>query len=126
MVNDFYICFEKSNMWYAKFLKKNFGHVSIFKKITDEQYIYIDPFQNYVGMYLVSKEFLYHKMWTSNVLYLQKDLTCVKRKSKLLVPLTCVSVVSELIGAGKSTYTPYQLFQHLLRNEGAVSTTLAN
>jgi len=126
MVDEFYISFDKSDKWHAKFLKKNFGHVSVFKKITDEQYIYIDPFQSYTGVYLVKKEFLYHKMWTSNVLYLQKDLTCVKRKSKLLVPLTCVSVVCELIGVKKIVCTPYQLYQHLLQNEGAVSTTLSN
>lgn len=121
MVDQFYIVFENTTMWYGKFLKKGFGHCSVFKKVSEDKYIFIDPFTSYVGVYLVKPELLHHKMLTANVLYLEKDLTNLKRKSKLIVPLTCVSVVCELLGVEESTYTPFQLHQHLLRN-GAIPT----
>jgi len=123
LMDQFYIVFEDTTMWYGKFLKKGFGHCSVFKKVSDDKYIFIDPFTSYVGVYLVNPELLHHKLLTANVLYLEKDLTNLKRKSKLIVPLTCVSVVCEVLGVEKSTYTPFQLYQHLLLN-GAVSTLI--
>ena len=119
MVTEFYVIFANTDMWYKFFLKKNFGHCSILKKVSCERYILIEPYTSYVGAYLVDYSFLDMKMQKAVVLYVQKDLTKVKSSINFFTPRTCVTAVKSVIGVEDYSWTPYQLYNHLLAH-GAV------
>lgn len=120
-MGEFFVIFSDTDQWYGSFLKENFGHCSIAKKIGEETFIFIDPFTTYVGCYLVNSKFISNKLHDSKVLYLKKELDITEKTFNLgITPRTCVSVVKGFLGLeDRRVVTPYGLYQ-CLRKHGAL------
>lgn len=114
-MEEFFVIFSNTDQWYRKFLKKNFGHCALVKKINAEMFIFIDPFTTYVGCYLVSREFISNRLHDSKVLYLKKELDKTEKTFNLgVTPRTCVSVVKSFLGLeDRRVVTPFKLYQCL-------------
>lgn len=121
-MSEFFVIFSNTDQWYGSFLKENFGHCSIAKKISEKTFIFIDPFTTYVGCYLVNREFIDKKMQASKILYLKKELDKIEKTFSFgITPRTCVSVVKGFLGLeDRRVVTPYGLYRRL-REQGALN-----
>lgn len=120
-MGEFFVIFSDTDQWYGSFLKENFGHCSVAKKISDDVFIFIDPFTTYVGCYLLNSKFISNKLHNSKVLYLKKELDKTEKTFSFgITPRTCVSVVKGFLGLeDRRVVTPYGLYQ-CLRKHGAL------
>ena len=121
-MEEFYVVFVDTDEWFNIFLKKNFGHCFLMKRVSTDVFILVNPFLSYVGYYCVSSDYVNEVLQHGKVLYLKKELDNTKKKANFwFTPRTCVSVVKGSLGElDAKCFTPYGLYKHL-RKQGALT-----
>lgn len=119
-IPEWYIAFTDfgRNVWYSKFLQKGFRHCSAFAADRESgMWIVLDPMLD--GAYVRTFTNAQMKHWINGlkvggkatILLAKCQAKPVKRPRALL---TCVSIISHLLGTKTCAVTPKQLYAHLL------------
>lgn len=113
-MNDYIVMFKESKFKRFKFLK-DFGHVLIFVKDINNNWIGIDCIENGIDITVVPNNILLDFCNKYNFIYL-KDWDAHKNKQLFrLTYKSCVSTIKSILGINKYfIFTPKQLYNFLL------------
>lgn len=121
-IPEWYIAFTDfgRNVWYSRFLRAGFRHCSAFAADRESgMWIVLDPMLDGAYVRTFTNQQIIH--WI-NGLKAGGNATILLAKCdrhKVIVPrlmLTCVSILSHLLGLKTCAVTPRQLYGHLLAN----------
>lgn len=118
------VCFSKADRWWAKFLRKGFGHVSVMVSV-GERFIWLNP-QYYLEVGAMNDSRPLSVVLKDLGYTVLEVTTDTVTQSRLLMPnvLTCVFMTKYILGIRVNGFTPWQLYQSLLKTKDAIVTQL--
>ena len=114
-----YVVYLPSERWYARFLKKDYGHCILLVR-KEDFWVVVDPSLSMMEVSILPVGYPIRQLFGGKFqrFTLWRDTKQVRIKT-VIAPFTCVELIKSILALGKfSIITPYQLKTYLEQKHG--------